>query len=306
MIDVCDFNKGMINEIKSFLSEHSDNYDSYKKITFDRLKKSIISKPDRFIVAKKNRLISGLVHIEKQDWDSNHFGLSFAKINFIQARGDYSEKYSIIKGLLEKIDELKYDYVILRHNTNDLSIIHSLEDMGYRFIVNSITLIHNLKKINNFNSPISVRACKNEDIPLLKELARDSFTFDRFHADPELNKEKCDSLHSEWVKNCCNGNLADKTFITEVDGKIVGFGACKLDKDNKISTFVLLGVSPSFRNKGVGAILLSAMLDFSRANNATLAELRTELTNHPAVSLYQQMGFKTNLIEGYYRKIKKD
>lgn len=305
MIDVGYFKKGMINEIESFLAGYSDNFDSYKKIDFNRLKKNIFSKPDGFIVAEENGDIVGLLHIEKQDWDSNHFGLNFAKINFINAKGDYSEKCSIIKKLLKKVDGLKYDYVFLRWDTKDLPVIHSLEDTGYRFIINSVTLIHTLKKLDNLNSPINVRTCRNEDAPQLEDLARNSFTFDRFHADPELDKEKCDSLHSEWAKNCCKGGLADKIFITEISGRIAGFSACKIDKDNKIGTFVLLGVSPDFRNKGVGAILLNATLDFLKNNNTTLVELRTELTNHPAVNLYQQLGFKISWVEGYYRKISK-
>ena len=305
MINTNYFKNGMFEKIVSFLEDYSDNLERYEKVNFDRLKKSVLSKSEGFIVSEKNEEVLGLIHIEDQDWDSNHFGLKFAKINLIIAKGSYSEKIDCIKYLLEKVDEKGYEYVILRWNSKDLAVIHSLESAGYQFIIDSIVLIHNLKNLNELNTFFEISSYQEEDISTLQEIARNTFKFDRFHADSKLNEKKCDFLHSKWVSNCCKGKLADKVFVAKVDGKIAGFNACRIDNDNKIGTIILTGVSSKFRKKGIGQTLVNAVLNFFKDNNLSLADVRTELNNIPAIRLYQKSGYNISLVEKYYRKFKK-
>lgn len=59
-------------------------------------------------------------------------------------------------------------------------------------------------------------------------------------------------------------------------------------------TFILndLYVSESSRRKGVGALLIAAVVDFAKSLGAARLTLSTETTNEAAQALYQSLGWK--------------
>ena len=62
-----------------------------------------------------------------------------------------------------------------------------------------------------------------------------------------------------------------------------------------------LGVSSSYRGKGVSKALIQKVQEFAKETNAIRIELKTELKNTIARSLYQSMNFTVDEDNAYYR-----
>jgi GNAT superfamily N-acetyltransferase len=62
-----------------------------------------------------------------------------------------------------------------------------------------------------------------------------------------------------------------------------------------------LGVSSSYRGKGVSKALIQKVQEFAKETNAIRIELKTKLKNTTARSLYKSMGFTVDSDNVYYR-----
>lgn len=80
---------------------------------------------------------------------------------------------------------------------------------------------------------------------------------------------------------------APTTLVAEADGAPLGWGA-REDRDQRISD---LWVSPDAQGRGVGGMLLSALVEEIRAAGYPLAELETLASNERAIGFYQRHGF---------------
>lgn len=76
----------------------------------------------------------------------------------------------------------------------------------------------------------------------------------------------------------------------ESHGKIVGCGLGVVE-DNKIGIYDIR-VDSSFRQNGIGARILRAIMEEGRKEGAGKAFLNVAASNYPAVRLYQSLGFK--------------
>jgi ribosomal-protein-alanine N-acetyltransferase len=80
---------------------------------------------------------------------------------------------------------------------------------------------------------------------------------------------------------------AATTLVAELDGAPLGWGA-REDHDQRISD---LWVAPAAQGRGVGAMLLGALVEEIRAAGYPQAELETLASNQQAVGFYQRHGF---------------
>jgi ribosomal protein S18 acetylase RimI-like enzyme len=62
-----------------------------------------------------------------------------------------------------------------------------------------------------------------------------------------------------------------------------------------------LGVSSRFRGEGVSKALIQRVLLFAKETNAVRIELKTEVNNTIALSLYKTLGFKIDADHVYYK-----
>jgi ribosomal-protein-alanine N-acetyltransferase len=82
-------------------------------------------------------------------------------------------------------------------------------------------------------------------------------------------------------------NYAPMTLVAEADGQLLGWGA-REDSNQLISD---MWVAPAAQSKGVGGLLLAALVEEIRAAGFALAELETLASNQQAVGFYQRQGF---------------
>jgi ribosomal-protein-alanine N-acetyltransferase len=80
---------------------------------------------------------------------------------------------------------------------------------------------------------------------------------------------------------------ADTTLVAEADGIALGWGA-REHRDQLISD---MWVAPSAQGRGVGGLLLGALVEEVRVAGHRRAELETLASNQNAVGFYQRHGF---------------
>ncbi|RLG01132.1 MAG: ribosomal-protein-alanine N-acetyltransferase [Thaumarchaeota archaeon] len=103
-----------------------------------------------------------------------------------------------------------------------------------------------------------------------------------------------------------------KTFlVAEVDGKIVGYIMCRVErilskferfKFKRAGHVISIAVLPEYRNRGIASSLLSKAIDILK-NEYRCEEvfLEVRVSNNPAISLYEKLGFsKVSTSRRYY------
>ncbi len=121
---------------------------------------------------------------------------------------------------------------------------------------------------------IKVRAMTKEDIEAVYEINIRSFTTDAWSRK---------SIEREFELPY------SLKFVLEVDSKVAGYAILWLvNEEAFIMTFA---IDPSYRNKGLGKVLLKEVMGKLKGR-ARLLQLDVRKTNLPAIRLYRSMGFK--------------
>lgn len=84
-----------------------------------------------------------------------------------------------------------------------------------------------------------------------------------------------------------------------IDPAIIGYGGFWMMLDE--AHICTLGVHPNWRQRGVGELLLSTMIEQGASLNAHVVTLEVRVSNMPAQHLYEKYGFASvGVRKGYY------
>ena len=79
-----------------------------------------------------------------------------------------------------------------------------------------------------------------------------------------------------------------------VNGECVGAIVCKLDLHKKVTRrgyIAMLAVDSNYRKKKIGSTLVKKAIEAMIEDDADEVVLETEITNKPALKLYENLGF---------------
>jgi [ribosomal protein S18]-alanine N-acetyltransferase len=91
--------------------------------------------------------------------------------------------------------------------------------------------------------------------------------------------------------------------VAESAAGIAGFAIVELLLENgrHVGHIVTIDVSPTQRRRGVGRLLMDALLDFCRKAEAGVLRLEVAVDNDAALAFYRRLGFaETGRIPGFY------
>ena len=101
-----------------------------------------------------------------------------------------------------------------------------------------------------------------------------------------------DRFGEAWTRSQCAGILpmpGVKLVVARfTDGRVAGFSLHRTISDE--AELLLLAVSPEFRRRGIGKMLLDQFMDYARDRGATRIHLEVREGN-PAVVMYRSAGF---------------
>ena len=95
--------------------------------------------------------------------------------------------------------------------------------------------------------------------------------------------------------------LQSKTlFVTELNNEVIATYRLipKLYRQTHVCYLGSFVVKKELHGKGIGALVLSEILEYAKAHNKSRIELTVDLHNEPAIHLYKKAGFE---IEGIVR-----
>lgn len=110
-----------------------------------------------------------------------------------------------------------------------------------------------------------------------------------------------------WSENSFEDSLAreDTVFLVCVDEGVVGYIGMYLSFEEGEITNV--AVTPSYRQRGCGNLLIEAVKKEAKARNAECVILEVRVSNEPAISLYKKNGFEEiGIRKNFYEHPKED
>jgi ribosomal protein S18 acetylase RimI-like enzyme len=164
-----------------------------------------------------------------------------------------------------------------------------LQRLNFFLVDTNIQLQKLSDKSSLLANNLDVRFSKSSDQDAVLKIAANSFTYDRFHNDPDITQEAAEKIKVEWAKNYFMNARGDWMVVVEEGGVIFGFLQLLRGVDGAL-IIDLIAVDQNYRNKGAA----QKMISFAMRNCETKTEVvrvGTQLANLPSISLYLKMGF---------------
>lgn len=278
------------------------NKEKLKGYLFNQISTSLQNKSNWALIAEDKKRVIGLAALNFLPWDTRHFGIKMAKIDYLMAVGDYGKAFAIKNRLLTCLLQLckkdKINHLSCRIDTSDTSGIHALETNNFRLMDTLVTYVFNRHrhKILQIKELYRVRKFKGKDLDKLVALAKASFTKNRFHEDSHILNTRANNLYAEWVKNYCQGKIDGKVLVVEnkeTDG--VGFLLYKVNKElAKFTGYRIIGqglaaVSP--KAKGAYLSLIKATIK-DTVSFYDYAEFDALIHNYEVIRILQKFNFE--------------
>ena len=179
---------------------------------------------------------------------------------------------------------------------NYLEIVHFFQET--KFMIADVNIVFEKKvspisSLTNSNTKISFSV--QSDREEVKELAKNTFKYSRFHMDKAFLPEQANLIKAEWANNYYLGNRGKWMIVAKMNNRIVGF-LLILEGANKSLVIDLIGVHSELRNRG----LARQMINYAEKELFSFHKMfvGTQLINTPSIHFYENMGFRT--CKSYY------
>jgi len=223
-------------------------------------------------------------------WDSEIFGFPVAQIaemrvsNPVLARTDLAP----FQAWLEQ-EAIQLASCRLPHDGLRESIL--LEQVGFRFV--EMVLHPHLADLQAFPcSPqgLDVTLADSADLPAIEAIATQAFGYERFHADPRLDRSLADRRYLVWVHNS-HEHPTQRLYKICDGADLVGFFVTE-NKPDVLCYWHLTAISPAFQGRGYGKRVWREMLHFHQQEGMTQIGTTIAARNTPVLNLYASLGFR--------------
>jgi GNAT superfamily N-acetyltransferase len=238
--------------------------------------------------------------VESLTWDSAFFGFSVAKTTTL-----YLLPYQVdevIKSCLQ--EKIKCLYCEL--HPDEVATVAAVQSAGFTFVefrmVLEISSLPTRRGAGGLDpsSSVMVDDCPRvTDLPYLEQIATSIAPMSRFAVDTRFAPGASIEMYRLWLHN----SLADPaTTVLLAREESKPLGLLTLKQVGAVAQFVLFGVAPEARGRGVGAALMHAGIEKCRSLSMQRVELVTQGRNVGAVRLYERAGFTLAHVSYYFHK----
>ncbi len=178
------------------------------------------------------------------------------------------------------------------------SELANLQELGFKVITVNVQLLCKSLPVLGSIDLTNVRLVSPTDESAIRRIARESFSFDRFHADSKVPSPDADAVKEQWVANYFYGQRGDALFVVEQESRPAGF-LLAIDSKEKVFIIDLIAVDRAFQGRGLALSLISyAHNFFFNKNLGAGVAVGTQISNTRSLRLYQKYGFE--LSSAYY------
>jgi ribosomal protein S18 acetylase RimI-like enzyme len=239
-------------------------------------------------VAESEGALVGRIAVATRAFESEMLALKVCSIDAIAMTPEHELQLAqLLSRTLDTLAADGYRLVTCRQPETGGIAKAALQKAGFKVLERLVTLSRPL--IEPIEMPAGVTLASPDDAEGCAAIAREVFTFDRFHADPQIEDAAADRLKAQWVRNSVKGR-ADAVFVTREGGKVTGFNACMRANDK--AAIDLIGVSSSHRGQGLGRALTLASIAYYTGKTAQI-RVGTQSNNTASLALYGATGFRT-------------
>jgi len=239
--------------------------------------------------------------VEFLPWDSRFFGLRIARLT--------SDTLNVhtARAALNHCEQKKIDCLYFLSRSDHPATVAKAETFGFHFVDIRIGFQLELGKLQPFKNiganerKIRFRLARLRDAPRLGRLAMISYPHSRFAVDPQFPRDSSKKLFKEWVTRSITGHFDDCVWVAEAGRALAGFISCRRSS-REIGQIGLIGVTPLFRGKNIGASLAAQAFRWFQQNRISTVRVVTQGSNIAAQRLYQRCGFRTESVELWYHR----
>ncbi len=228
------------------------------------------------------------------EWDSNFFERRIARLN--HPRLDEA----ILAGSLRWCNQNRIDCLYFLADSDHAETPRLAAQNDFLLTDVRVSLARSMVgEPDKATADNAIRLAREEDLSLLRSIAKAAHRDTRFYFDEHFDRAKCDLLYQTWIGNSLQG-FAQAVWVVEWDGKAVAYLTGHLDGEE--SRIGLVGVSPDHRGKGLATRLIRRFLSWSREQGALRATVVTQGRNVAALRLYQRNDFLTDSLRLWYHR----
>jgi len=227
--------------------------------------------------------------------DSDRFGVKIGKIT---EEFFYNKN---IKTIIKYFFQEKYDLILARIDFKHINLINELEKNGFTIKDAQSTLQYKIKNKTKSDLPtkfsqFDIRELKSSDIETFVNLTRTCFEdYGHYFADERLNYNDCLDTYGDWAYNSCtNSKVADKIFVADLNGEVIGYLSFKIYtiNNNKYAAGGIGAVNPKYRNLGIFRDVTIAGLEWGIDNGFDWEEHNVLVNNFSVNKSFLKLGFK--------------
>lgn len=192
--------------------------------------------------------------------------------------------------------------LIARCPVADLPTAQALEAEGAQLMDTLVYYTRHLTKtpVPSDTNDVVIRLAHPSDENQVREVARESFKgyFGHYHADPRLDRVKCDEAYMSWAtRSCLSKNVADEVLIADIDGQVAGFATLRLNNADEAEG-VLFGVAPFAQGRGIYKSFMIGGMNWCLSQSALHMTVSTQITNLAVQRVWTRLGFEMS--RAYY------
>lgn len=241
--------------------------------------------------------LCALMALEKQEWDTNHFGFSCARLAPVCNTPliEFADRHTILEEGIRQASESGVHLLQRRILSSRTAEITALEQQGFTLADNVCTLFSRQAPAHEERADLRLRTAEERDVESVLAMSENAFTLSRFVQDPVFCRNKGAQVYSNWIRNTIvspQGHI--RCLVAESGNTVAGYIAFTLEAclGRKLGEISLFLVNESFRGKGIGKYLLTAAFSALSATGAEWFEATTWMHNRAAMGLYQSAGLR--------------
>ena len=174
-------------------------------------------------------------------------------------------------------------FVTAKIDAQRVADLARLEEAGFRLITAELGFSGSALSSNDSDG---VRFAVAEDEMAVADLARRSFSYSRFHVDPEIGGPAANELKAAWARNYFAGERGDWMVVAEQGGELAGF--LQLMRSDDALVIDLVAVGGEHRGQGLARRMVGYAVTHCGAGS--FVRVGTQLTNLASIRLYQSLG----------------
>lgn len=176
-----------------------------------------------------------------------------------------------------------------RVNGSGNELHNQLTTLGFRHVLNEVEYMGYPQFNIPSESEFEIRSAIKSDFEDVVELAASGFSYDRFHWDPQVNPVTANQIKKLWVSSAFRHGSNRRLWIAEQSGRIAGF--CLTVGSLPTIRIDLIAVDVNYRNRGVGARLVSS-IPHCYGETSIILRAGTQVKNRESLRLYERVGMK--------------